>query len=111
MDMLQATGSGVLPIGEATMSGVTLIGHQMIKDGDFVSQTHGWTMAASVALLSPIVVLHMISRAQFRWISHMILGSVFIVGLATGLYDSTYYNRVSIVLAPAISLPKFLTKS
>jgi hypothetical protein len=94
MDMVQATGSGGLPAAEAIMSGVTLVGHQYIKDGDFLSQTHGWTMASLVVIFGPILVLHLVSGARFRWISHLFFGVVLVVGLATGIYDSTYYNRV-----------------
>lgn len=94
MDMTQATGQGGVPPASSVSSGVTFNGEKYVQDGDYVSVTHGYIMAASVLIFTPILILHLLSGARLRWLNYTIFVLIALVGLACGFYDSTYYNRV-----------------
>jgi hypothetical protein len=94
MDMTQATGPGGVPAASSISSGITLTGNQYIKDGDELSVTHGYAMAALVLVFTPILILHLLSGARLRWINYTVFILVAVLGLVCGFYDSMTYNRV-----------------
>lgn len=94
MNMTQATGPGGVPTASLITSGVALEGKQLIKDGDNLSLTHGYAMAALVLVFTPILALHLLTGARLRWMNYTLFTLVAVVGLVCGFYDSMSYNRV-----------------
>jgi hypothetical protein len=94
VDMTQATSQGGVPAASSVSSGVTFNGKKYVQDGDYVSVTHGYVMAAFVLIFTPFLIVHLLSGARLRWLNYTIFTLVGVVGLACGFYDSTYYNRV-----------------
>ena len=74
MDMIQATGLGGVPVAVSSISGVTLIGNQFIEDDDDddASITHGYSMAALLLVFTPVLVPHLISEVQLRWLNYLV---------------------------------------
>lgn len=94
MNMTQATGPGGVPAASLASSGVALEGEQLIRDGDNLSLTHGYAMAALVVVFTPILALHLLLGARLRWMNYTAFTLVALVGLVCGFYDSMTYNRV-----------------
>jgi hypothetical protein len=62
--MIQAISQGGVLDAASVSSGVTFNGKQYIQDGDYVSVTHGYVMAALVLLFPPILILHVLAESR-----------------------------------------------
>jgi len=94
MDMGQATGIAGVPSSTTQMSGVELVGHQFVCDGDRVALTHGYAMAALVLVLTPFLMLHLLSKTRLISVTYVLFAIVVLLGYVTGIWDSLNYNRV-----------------
>jgi hypothetical protein len=94
MDMVQATGVAGVPSNTTQMSGVELVGHQFVADGDHVALTHGYAMVVLVLVFTPVLMLHLLSKTRLISVTNVFFTIVALLGYVTGIWDSLNYNRV-----------------
>jgi cytochrome b561 len=50
-------------------------------------------MAALIIVFTPLLVLHLQTKAPWRWLQYTLFTLVVILGFSIGFYDSMNYNR------------------
>ena len=95
MDMIQATGSGGVPLASNTTSGATLVG-PLVKDGDKASKAHGFLMALIALVVIPfdVIIIEFFKWPKLHIFTSSLVLFLVLTAMGLGIYVSTEYNRV-----------------